>query len=45
MPKVTAVAAVKFVPVMTTLVPPAVGPELGATPVTVGAPVKITVAV
>jgi hypothetical protein len=37
-PKVTAsVVAVKFVPVMVTVVPPAVGPEAGATVVTVGA--------
>ena len=28
----------KLVPVMVTVVPPAVGPELGETPVTVGAP-------
>ena len=30
-PKLTAVAPVKRVPVMVTLVPPAVGPELGLT--------------
>ncbi|MGA8724369.1 MAG: hypothetical protein WB565_04965, partial [Acidimicrobiales bacterium] len=35
-PKVTAVAAVKPVPVMVTEVPPAVGPEVGATELTVG---------
>ena len=35
-PKVTAVAPVKFVPVMVTLVPPAVGPVFGDTVVTVG---------
>jgi hypothetical protein len=35
-PKSTAVAPVRFVPVMVTLVPPAVGPEVGLTPVTVG---------
>jgi hypothetical protein len=36
-PKSTAVAPVKLVPVMVTLVPPAVVPEVGLTPVTVGA--------
>ena len=36
-PKSTAVAPVKAVPVTVTLVPPAVGPELGLTAVTVGA--------
>ena len=36
-PKFTAVAPVKLVPVMVTVVPPAVGPEVGLTPVTVGA--------
>ncbi len=35
-PKATAVAPVKLVPVMVTVVPPAVGPEVGLTPVTVG---------
>ena len=35
-PKVTLVAPVKVVPVMVTLFPPAVGPELGLTEVTVG---------
>jgi len=35
-PKVTAVAPVKLVPVTETEVPPAVEPELGLTPVTVG---------
>ena len=35
--KDTAVAPVKPVPVIVTLVPPAVGPELGETAVTVGA--------
>ena len=35
-PKVTLVAPVKVVPVMVTLVPPAVGPEFGLTEVTVG---------
>jgi hypothetical protein len=37
-PNLTDDAAVKPVPVMVTLVPPAVGPELGLTAVTVGAP-------
>ena len=37
-PNFTAVAAVKPVPVMLTIVPPAVGPLVGAMPVTVGAP-------
>jgi len=36
-PKVTAVAPVKFVPVIVTDVPPAVGPAVGETDVTVGA--------
>ena len=36
-PKVTAVAPVKLVPVRATEVPPAVDPELGLTAVTVGA--------
>ena len=36
-PNCTAVAAVNPVPVMTTLVPPVAGPEVGASPVTVGA--------
>ena len=36
-PKCTAVAPVKAVPVTVTVVPPAVGPEVGLTPVTVGA--------
>jgi hypothetical protein len=35
-PKLTAVAPVKWVPVMTTDVPPAVEPEVGEIPVTVG---------
>jgi hypothetical protein len=35
-PKLTAVAPVKLVPVMVTLVPPAVVPVLGEIPVTVG---------
>ncbi len=37
-PKLTAVAAAKLVPVMVTEVPPAVGPLLGATELTVGGP-------
>jgi len=36
-PMVTPVAPVKLVPVIVTLVPPAVGPELGEIAVTVGA--------
>ena len=36
-PKSTAVAPVKPVPVIVTLVPPAAGPAVGLTPVTVGA--------
>src|SRR5438874_1006639 len=36
-PKLTAVAPVKLVPEIVTLVPPAAGPEDGLTPVTVGA--------
>jgi hypothetical protein len=36
-PKSTAVAPVKFVPVTVTVVPPDVGPELGLIAVTVGA--------
>ncbi len=36
-PKVTLVAPLNPVPVMVTLVPPAVGPELGVTAVTDGA--------
>jgi hypothetical protein len=36
LPKWTLVAFVKPVPVIVTLVPPAVGPVLGLTPVTVG---------
>ena len=35
-PNLTAVAPVKLVPVIVTLVPPAVGPEVGVMPVTVG---------
>ena len=37
MPNLTAVAAVKLVPVIVTGVPPAAGPLFGAKPVTVGA--------
>jgi hypothetical protein len=37
LPKLTAVAPVKLLPVMVTLVPPAIGPPVGETPVTVGA--------
>ena len=37
LPNVTVAPEAKFVPVMVTLVPPAVGPEFGETPVTVGA--------
>ena len=40
-PKWTVVAAVKPVPVMMTEVPPAVGPELGATELTVGVTTKV----
>src|SRR5450755_4005888 len=42
-PNFAAVAPVKLVPVMTTLVPPAAGPEVGARPVTVGAGMKVKV--
>ena len=38
LPKCTAVAPVKLLPVMLTLVPPASGPLPGERPVTVGAP-------
>ena len=40
-PKSTAVAPVKSVPVMVTEVPPAVGPAFGLTEVTVGAATKV----
>src|SRR6478735_564937 len=40
-PKSTAVAPVKPVPVIVTLVPPAVGPEFGLTLVTVGAATNV----
>ena len=40
-PKLTAVAPVKLVPVMVTTVPPAVGPLLGLTPVTLGGVTKV----
>ncbi len=43
LPNCTAVAPVKLVPVMTTLVPPAAGPDVGARPVTVGAGTKVKV--
>jgi hypothetical protein len=36
-PKFTAVAPVRFVPVIVMLVPPATGPEVGLIDVTVGA--------
>ncbi len=36
LPNLTAVAPVKPVPVIVTVVPPVVGPELGLIPVTVG---------
>ena len=36
-PNLTAVEPVRLVPVIVTLVPPAVGPAVGLTPVTVGA--------
>jgi hypothetical protein len=36
-PKVTPLAPVRLLPVIVTLVPPAIGPEVGATPDTVGA--------
>ena len=36
-PNCTPEAAVRLVPVIVTLVPPAVGPDTGETPVTVGA--------
>ena len=38
-PNLTAVAFARLVPVTVTLVPPAPGPEVGLTPVTVGAAV------
>jgi len=37
-PNVTDVAELRFVPVMTTWVPPAIGPEVGAMEVTDGTP-------
>jgi len=40
-PKVTAVAPVKFVPVIVTVVPPAVAPELGVRDTYVGAAVYV----
>ena len=41
-PKVTAVAPVKLVPVIVTKVPPAVGPDDGLSPMTVGGEFKLT---
>jgi hypothetical protein len=41
-PKVTAVAPVKFVPVIVTVVPPVVGPEVGVLEVTLGLGVDAT---
>ncbi len=41
--KVTAVAPVRLVPLMTTLVPPAAGPVAGRTPVTDGGDRMLTV--
>jgi hypothetical protein len=43
LPKLTPVAPVKLVPVMVTLVPPAVVPDVGLTAVTVGAEALLTV--
>ena len=37
-PNLTVVAPVRLVPVIITVVPPAVGPEFGETPVTAGGP-------
>jgi hypothetical protein len=45
LPKFTAVAPVKPVPVIVTLVPPAVGPLLGLTFVTVGAGAELATTV
>jgi len=44
-PNVTVAPVAKFVPVMVTAVPPAVGPLFGLTPVTVGTPPEVTVSV
>jgi hypothetical protein len=44
-PNFTAVAPVRLVPVMVTDVPPAVGPDVGETLVTVGATFRFTVIV
>jgi len=44
-PKLTAVAPLKFVPVIVTLVPPALGPEAGFTLVIAGAGVAVGVGV
>src|SRR5664279_5434809 len=43
LPNFTAVAPVKLVPVMTTLVPPLSGPDVGARPLIVGAGRKVKV--
>lgn len=43
-PKLTDVAPVKFVPLIVTEVPPAVGPDDGDTDVTVGLPAAVQVA-
>jgi hypothetical protein len=40
-PKETVLLAVKFVPVIVTVVPPPVGPEPGLTPVTLGGVTKV----
>ena len=40
-PKWTAVGELRLVPVMTTWVPPATGPEVGAMEVTVGTPMYV----
>ena len=42
LPKYTAVAPSRFVPVIVTAVPPANGPALGLTPATVGAGPDVT---
>ena len=39
-PKLTVLPAVKSLPVMVTVPPPAVGPDTGLTAVTVGAPIS-----
>ncbi|OEZ89316.1 hypothetical protein JAB6_01300 [Janthinobacterium sp. HH104] len=40
-PNVTAVAPLRFAPVMVTLAPPAVGPKVGEIPLTTGAPTYV----